>query len=89
MTEHTKEQLQALAQEGVVKFVFRKKDNSLRTLIGTLHPSRLPPPTPEAGKRPYTPNPSVFTVYDLENEGWRGFHPEQLVEAPTMLEELA
>jgi len=58
-----------------VKVVFTKKDGSERTMIGTLHPDHLPKKKEGEGEKTSSRKPQehLFSVFDIENQGWRSF----------------
>lgn len=83
------QELRALLAKGVVRIVFLKTDNSERTLLATLHPSRMPPPpvaAPGTGGRPL-PEGNLL-VWDTEAKGLRSFIVDCLLEEPVLIEEL-
>lgn len=84
------QELRSLLEKGVTRIVFLKADNSERTLLATLHPSRMPPPPPiEAGAKPGRPMPAGnLLVWDTEALALRSFNIERLLEAPVLIEEL-
>lgn len=69
------------AREATVKFT--KLDGELRTMRCTLNPSLLPEAITQQWDRlnPAKANQTdLVTVYDLEMDGWRCFHPESIIE---------
>ena len=70
------------AREATVRF--RKLDGELRTMRCTLNPQLLPETIQQQWGRlnPDRANQSdqLITVYDLEMDGWRSFHPESIIE---------
>lgn len=80
--------LKQIFGEKVLKIIFTKKDGSTRELIGTLKPDLIPEDKKTDNQLPLPfdkndmkliekkirkSNPNVFSVYDLEKEGWRSF----------------
>lgn len=66
-----------LDNDKIYKIRFKKKDGSERILIGTKDESKIPKEHHPKGIG--TVNPSVVTIFDLENKGWRSFKPESLI----------
>lgn len=60
---------------GIVRFVYRKVDGSLREAYGTLA-EHLVAPTQGTGRKP---NPSVFVYFDTEKQEYRCFKKANLV----------
>jgi len=75
--EFTREEITGhFDQNDKVKVVFEKADGSMRTLIGTrktevIPEEHRPQDNPDKPKRP-TPD-HLFSVFDLENNGFRSF----------------
>lgn len=84
------QELRALLLKGVTRVVFLKADNSERTLLATLHPSRMPPPPVlEGGQRPgRTMAEGHLLVWDTEAQALRSFSIDRLLETPELIEEL-
>jgi hypothetical protein len=62
----------------VFRVKFRKKDGTMRSLLGTVEPGFLGPNTP---KGTGTPNyDEAIPVYDMEKQEWRAFKPDNLIE---------
>lgn len=81
--------LRALLLQGVVRIVFLKTDNTERTLLATLHPSRMPPApvvAPGTGGRAL-PEGNLL-VWDTEANGLRSFIVDCLLEEPVLIEAL-
>jgi hypothetical protein len=77
----TKEDIDTLLKGYIVVLAFKKKNGERREMTATLNPNLLPePPVKKPGAKSYTPNPDMVRLYDLENDGWRSFHPDQLLE---------
>jgi hypothetical protein len=62
-------ELRELLRTDVATVVFSKKDGSSRTMICTTMKEYLP----EAPSVPSVVSPTVVTVWDLEQNGWRSF----------------
>ena len=67
-------------QHGLVKFVFTKKDGTLRQACGTLCPKFIPADKRPTGARQARieqgieqPNYTAIAYYDLEKDEWRSF----------------
>lgn len=81
MTEYIKDFIRG----GVTYITFRKVNGELRTMKCTLFQDLIPqfdrpvdmPPT----KKVRVQKEGVISVYDLENEGWRSFREDRLLEA--------
>lgn len=63
------EELRKLLTTDVATVVFTKKDGSSRTMICTTMSDYLPEPP----SVPSVVSPTVVTVWDLEQSGWRSF----------------
>jgi hypothetical protein len=62
----------------VFRVKFRKKDGTLRSLLGTVEPGFLGSNTPNGpGKPNYD---EAIPVYDMEKQEWRAFKPDNLIE---------
>jgi hypothetical protein len=71
-----------LLENNIVKVLFTKKDGSPREMICTRQSEYAPATT-----NPRTnSNPSVLTVWDLENAGWRSINKDTItsVEVTTL-----
>jgi hypothetical protein len=62
-------ELRELLRTDVATVVFSKKDGTKRTMICTTSSEYLP----EAPSVPSVVSPTVVTVWDLEQSGWRSF----------------
>lgn len=62
--------LRATMATKVVRFYFTKIDGTIREAWGTLNPSTIPATEATSNRKP---NPSVFTYFDTEKQGWRCF----------------
>lgn len=77
--ERDKERLVAKLKSSICKVSFTKRDGSLREMICTLAPSKVPH-TGEVGvKRTKAENPDVLPVYDTESQGWRSWRWDSLI----------
>jgi hypothetical protein len=62
----------------VFRVKFRKKDGTLRSLLGTVEPGFLGINIPNGtGKPNYD---EAIPVYDMEKQEWRAFKPDNLIE---------
>ena len=80
----TLDQLNHLLHQGVVKCVFQKKNGEQRTLFGTLCDDLIEykgAGTPRSRKAPE----GIVCLWDVENEGFRIFWPDQLLSAPLLV----
>lgn len=80
--------LRALLEQGITRIVFLKADNSVRTLLATLHPAHMPPP-PAAAPGAATGRPMAeghLLVWDMEAQALRSFNVGRLLEAPVLVE---
>ena len=63
----------------VFRVKFRKKDGTLRSLLGTLEPGFLQPENVPNGKG--KPNyDEAIPVFDMEQQEWRAFKPDNVLE---------
>ena len=65
-----------LLKDNIVEVTFRKTNGEKRILTGTLLPHLLPTKTTTSTK---SLNEEVVRVYDLENEGWRSFREDSVI----------
>ena len=83
------QQLRADLKEYVVEILFHKMDGSLRLLKGTLIPKYLPEAYTKVDdlKKPTVEreNPNLVVLWDVDNNGWRSFHVDQVVSAQIIL----
>jgi hypothetical protein len=62
----------------VFRVKFRKKDGTIRHLLGTVEPGFLGVNTPNGtGKPNYD---EAIPVFDMEKQEWRAFKPDNLIE---------
>jgi uncharacterized membrane-anchored protein len=66
----SKDSLKGLLKDRVVSIVFNKKDGSVRRLRGTLKGEFIVP-YEKTTERTKPDNPTVVSVWDLDNDGWR------------------
>lgn len=70
-------ELRRKLNQGSVKFVFEKKDGSLRTAYGTRNINLIPEGSePKGGET----SPQILAFYDLENRGWRSLNVMSQIE---------
>lgn len=76
-----KDILKTLLHEHVVNITFNKKDGTKRVLKGTLKLDSIPQSDAPKNDNPWrVKSDDVQAVYDLENEGWRSFRWDSLVD---------
>lgn len=81
--------LRALLEQGVTRIMFLKADNSVRTLLATLHPAHMPPPPATPSASPGRPMAEGhLLVWDMEAKALRSFNVGRLLEAPVLVEAL-
>ncbi len=78
--QETKDMIKNLLHVGEVSITFTKKDGTERALKCTLSESIIPDEHTPKGESTRTKNESVQAVYDLENEGWRSFSWDSIIE---------
>ena len=69
--------LRDLLSKEVLVITFRKKDNSLRTMICTTRSEFLPGATDDYVNNSQISD-TIVTVWDVENDGWRSFRFDSL-----------
>lgn len=62
-------------RSNIVVLSFKKKDGSIREMVATTMDEYIPPVSGNS-----VPNDSLVTVWDLENEGWRSFRFDSLID---------
>ena len=73
--------LKGLLQDNVVNITFNKKDGTKRLLRGTLNFQKIPQSGVPKSDNPWrTKSDDVQAVYDLDNDGWRSFRWDSLVD---------
>lgn len=65
----------------VAKITFNKTDGFLREMYCTLMSDYMPKPAPldESPKIPRKENDNVLAVWDIDNNGWRSFRLDSIV----------
>ena len=76
MSKFNFDQLIADLQSGERTIKFRKNDGTVRFLRATLRQGAVPG-TKGTGK---PANPDVVTVFDVENQGWRAFRKDSVLD---------
>lgn len=87
----TREQVIFFLRFSPCKIRFTKKDGTERTLHATLDPKRLPPrtqeetetPTTDVAKKVKIKNPNTIAAFDIDNEGWRSFNLDSIIDIVT------
>ena len=80
-TDLSKAEWRELFRHAIVTFVFTKVDGfTQRKLVGTLHPSFLPPFDETDGISDSRENEKILAVWDIENDGWRAFRLDSVVD---------
>lgn len=64
---------------GVSVFVFKKKDGTYRTAVGTLNPNTIPMEKSDEAKTYHRPSPLNQTFYDLQKNVFRSYNIESLI----------
>ena len=72
-------------RNNVMTITFKKIDGSERVIVCTLNPSLLPPRNLDAKTRKQ--NPDIIAVYDLEEEDWRSFRFDNLLDVSFSIQE--
>lgn len=83
--EELKESLQAILRRGECEVIFRKNDGSEREMRCTLHPKYLPVMEEREGAPKKPPNHGVIAVWDLENDAWRSFRIDAIIDGPNLI----
>ena len=78
MTPKTKEELIADLRSHKCRIVFKKKDDTLRTMICTLREDMLPSREVETSKK--SSNERVLPVWDVEKNSWRSFRLDSVID---------
>lgn len=78
----SKAELKENLSKSVAKVVFNKSDGSTRIMNCTLISEFLPQKMLEENARhvPRRENDEVLAVWDLDNEGWRSFNVNSIIE---------
>lgn len=64
-------------RQGERTIKFRKNDGTIRFLRATLRDGAIIQPK---GTSTRAPNPNVIAVFDVENQGWRSFRKDSVLE---------
>jgi hypothetical protein len=84
-----KDLLKFLLHEGVVNITFTKKDGTQRIMKATLVSDKIPKANEPKNDNPWrAKSEDVQAVYDLDNEGWRSFRWDSLVDFEVELSQL-
>jgi hypothetical protein len=75
---YNRDTLLAMLESRIVEIKFRKENNDLRVLRGTLKEDMLP--KQPASKHAHKDNPEVVTLWDLDAEGWRSVRTDRIIE---------
>jgi len=80
-TEENRKILQFLLHESVVEVTFTKKDGTERLLRATLHQDKIPQENkPKEDTPQRTKSEEAQAVYDLDNDGWRSFRWDSVID---------
>ena len=71
-------QLKAEMKVREVKFMYQKKDGSIRNAVGTLNPSIYGSENAPIGSNKTIPENQI-RYYDTNSDGWRSFLSENLI----------
>ena len=77
-----REKMRNLLRHNIVTFKFQKRDGSIRTAVGTLHPDFLPPIKGTGGPKPEY----QMVYYDLEKMEWRSFRSFKFIKIKKLVE---
>lgn len=73
----TNSELRKMLKEGTVKFLFTKKDGSVRTAVGTMKDSLI---TKKPGGGICYPKEVGYSLYfDLEKDNWRVYDENKII----------
>lgn len=82
---YTREELKGLLLENTMTILFKKVNGTNRKLVCTLQPSFLPKKLDSSmlvvNQTNDRINDNVLSVWDVENEGWRSFRIDSVIEA--------
>ena len=70
-----------MLREGIVDFVFTKKDGTVRSAKGTLLAEHLPAPKADSDGTSRKPSENVMVYFDMEKKSFRSFVKESFVGA--------
>ncbi len=77
----TKDELKELFAQGPVDFKFTKVDGSTRTMLATTSDDFVPQrPDASSEIRATKVEPATYSVWDIENNGWRSFRWSSVTE---------
>lgn len=82
-TEYNRDTLLEMLHSRIVTLRFRKADDSIRVMNGTLKAELLPPTPPDkydVDAINIVSDQNLLTVWDVNAEGWRSFHLDRLIE---------
>ena len=71
--------------QGKCKILFKKADNTERTMICSLSTSLIGTTPSDTEKTKKKPNPDVQPVFDLEQNAWRSFRWDSLISAEVIV----
>lgn len=77
----TKENLKENLSKCIAKVTFNKSDGFMREMYCTLMSDYMPIPEPldESPKLPRKENDNVLAVWDIDNNGWRSFRLDSII----------
>lgn len=77
-----RDNLLSLLHEGATRVLFTKVDGTQRSMICTLNAKYLPAQevTEESEETARKQNPKILSVWDIENEGWRSFRLDFVID---------
>lgn len=70
-----------MLREGIVDFVFIKKDGTVRSAKGTLLAEHLPAPKTDSDSTPHKQNENVMVYFDMDKKSFRSFVKESFIGA--------
>lgn len=70
-----------MLREGIVDFMFVKKDGTVRSAKGTLLAEHLPAPKADSDSKPRKQNENVMVYFDMDKKSFRSFVKESFVGA--------
>lgn len=87
----SKTELKEKLSKSVAKVIFNKSDGTVRIMNCTLMSSFLPQQKLDENVRPVPrrENDEVVSVWDLDNQGWRSFNVNSVIEVEYIGEEYA
>lgn len=77
----SKSELKENLSKCIAKITFNKTDGFLREMYCTLMSDHMPTPEPsdESPKIPRKENDNVLAVWDIDNNGWRSFRIDSII----------